>query len=149
MSNMAKAGLVAGAVAAALAAGGCGEGDTARSGGPAKSDAKPRVLTLANANGGDEDLAYFADAVARESDGALRVKIVSGWRAGQRHYEQGVLRDVRAGKADLGWVGSRAMGKAGVQALDRKSTRLNSSHANISYAVFCLKKKQKIAAHVY
>src|SRR3712207_8942907 len=26
--------------------------------------------------------------------------------------------------------------------LDRKSTRLNSSHANISYAVFCLKKKQ-------
>src|SRR3712207_6995194 len=30
-----------------------------------------------------------------------------------------------------------------VQVLDRKSTRLNSSHANISYAVFCLKKKKK------
>src|SRR5258707_7915279 len=29
--------------------------------------------------------------------------------------------------------------------LDRKSTRLNSSHANISYAVFCLKKKKKHA----
>src|SRR3712207_7621621 len=29
-------------------------------------------------------------------------------------------------------------------AVDRKSTRLNSSHANISYAVFCLKKKKKI-----
>src|SRR3712207_8183789 len=28
------------------------------------------------------------------------------------------------------------------RALDRKSTRLNSSHANISYAVFCLKKKK-------
>src|SRR3712207_6951295 len=28
--------------------------------------------------------------------------------------------------------------------IDRKSTRLNSSHANISYAVFCLKKKQKL-----
>src|SRR5438445_2187775 len=28
---------------------------------------------------------------------------------------------------------------------DRKSTRLNSSHANISYAVFCLKKKNKVA----
>src|SRR3712207_7636254 len=27
--------------------------------------------------------------------------------------------------------------------LDRKSTRLNSSHANISYAVFCLKKKKE------
>src|SRR3712207_7738803 len=31
----------------------------------------------------------------------------------------------------------------GVQYVDRKSTRLNSSHANISYAVFCLKKKKK------
>src|SRR3712207_7409937 len=30
-----------------------------------------------------------------------------------------------------------------VGAADRKSTRLNSSHANISYAVFCLKKKKK------
>src|SRR3712207_9018045 len=32
-------------------------------------------------------------------------------------------------------------------ARDRKSTRLNSSHANISYAVFCLKKKEKIHIH--
>src|SRR3712207_6977694 len=30
--------------------------------------------------------------------------------------------------------------------LDRKSTRLNSSHANISYAVFCLKKKTAVLA---
>src|SRR3712207_7870817 len=30
---------------------------------------------------------------------------------------------------------------------DRKSTRLNSSHANISYAVFCLKKKKKQNTH--
>src|SRR3712207_7513730 len=33
---------------------------------------------------------------------------------------------------------------------DRKSTRLNSSHANISYAVFCLKKKKKkVTRNVY
>src|SRR3712207_8636005 len=32
---------------------------------------------------------------------------------------------------------------AGLPGQDRKSTRLNSSHANISYAVFCLKKKKK------
>src|SRR5258707_4320294 len=48
------------------------------------------------------------------------------------------------------------LGSAGVVVLDetvsivddqdRKSTRLNSSHANISYAVFCLKKKQRAAA---
>src|SRR5207249_11315759 len=31
------------------------------------------------------------------------------------------------------------------RARDRKSTRLNSSHVSISYAVFCLKKKKKIA----
>src|SRR3712207_7846117 len=30
------------------------------------------------------------------------------------------------------------------QPIDRKSTRLNSSHANISYAVFCLKKKKTL-----
>src|SRR3712207_8421834 len=34
-------------------------------------------------------------------------------------------------------------GSGHVQSLDRKSTRLNSSHANISYAVFCLKKKKQ------
>src|SRR3712207_7285117 len=34
--------------------------------------------------------------------------------------------------------------KSAARSRDRKSTRLNSSHANISYAVFCLKKKKKI-----
>src|SRR3712207_8962574 len=36
-------------------------------------------------------------------------------------------------------------GAGGAAGLDRKSTRLNSSHANISYAVFCLKKKKRTA----
>src|SRR3712207_8767902 len=36
----------------------------------------------------------------------------------------------------------RARGTSRHTSLDRKSTRLNSSHANISYAVFCLKKKK-------
>src|SRR3712207_8530986 len=35
-----------------------------------------------------------------------------------------------------------SMEGAGIRYKDRKSTRLNSSHANISYAVFCLKKKK-------
>src|SRR3712207_8655226 len=38
-------------------------------------------------------------------------------------------------------------GSAHVHRQDRKSTRLNSSHANISYAVFCLKKKNKSQYH--
>src|SRR3712207_7051221 len=51
-----------------------------------------------------------------------------------RHY--GKSRDVGV---DLGGGGADER-----EALrDRKSTRLNSSHANISYAVFCLKKKKK------
>src|SRR2546428_7674079 len=35
-----------------------------------------------------------------------------------------------------------------LQGLDRKSTRLNSSHDQISYAVFCLKKKKKHRRHI-
>src|SRR5436309_8004811 len=38
---------------------------------------------------------------------------------------------------------SHRMSDAGVTHPDRKSTRLNSSHVKISYAVFCLKKKKK------
>src|SRR2546430_12512116 len=36
-----------------------------------------------------------------------------------------------------------------VFAADRKSTRLNSSHSQISYAVFCLKKKKKTQLHYH
>src|SRR3712207_7462284 len=41
-------------------------------------------------------------------------------------------------------VGERPQLQAVERTADRKSTRLNSSHANISYAVFCLKKKKTI-----
>src|SRR3712207_8148203 len=37
----------------------------------------------------------------------------------------------------------------GGEAEDRKSTRLNSSHANISYAVFCLKKNKNLAKRTF
>src|SRR5258707_6152205 len=40
------------------------------------------------------------------------------------------------------------IGKPVALLVDRKSTRLNSSHANISYAVFCLKKKKVIICRV-
>src|SRR2546430_1038655 len=41
----------------------------------------------------------------------------------------------------IGFIGIGHMGEAMARNLDRKSTRLNSSHSQISYAVFCLKKK--------
>src|SRR5688572_32164288 len=43
-------------------------------------------------------------------------------------------------RLDLWWIRRRRRGRAGCGG-DRKSTRLNSSHSQISYAVFCLKKK--------
>src|SRR5690349_24238101 len=54
--------------------------------------------------------------------------------AGRRRPEQVAERRRRAVRADVGEIGL-ALG-------DRKSTRLNSSHVEISYAVFCLKKKK-------
>src|SRR3712207_8641165 len=51
-----------------------------------------------------------------------------------------VRRDVLVFEARQGRARHRGQRLAG----DRKSTRLNSSHANISYAVFCLKKKKII-----
>src|SRR2546426_2054077 len=44
-----------------------------------------------------------------------------------------------------GWPGSSLLSPS--QRADRKSTRLNSSHLVISYAVFCLKKKKKNKEH--
>src|SRR3712207_8076090 len=43
--------------------------------------------------------------------------------------------------------GNNRHGIEGERKQDRKSTRLNSSHANISYAVFCLKKKKHKLQH--
>src|SRR3712207_8466795 len=57
-------------------------------------------------------------------------------------------------EVDAGWRRRRPVAAHGAQWLaaaiawaktrDRKSTRLNSSHANISYAVFCLKKQKSV-----
>src|SRR2546430_13544405 len=51
-------------------------------------------------------------------------------------------REVQHEGAPLAWCTARQTNLASQQP-DRKSTRLNSSHSQISYAVFCLKKKSK------
>src|SRR3712207_7166760 len=57
----------------------------------------------------------------------------------------GLMHMLRERMVSFGHIGG-GMALLGLVAyaaqLDRKSTRLNSSHANISYAVFCLKKKK-------
>src|SRR3712207_7581635 len=56
-----------------------------------------------------------------------------------------LIKDIRKATLDISITpvlcGSAFKNKGVQPLLDRKSTRLNSSHANISYAVFCLKKK--------
>src|SRR3712207_8672673 len=60
---------------------------------------------------------------------------------------EGLAREHDAGQRTARLVvvtseGREGGGRGQAQVVDRKSTRLNSSHANISYAVFCLKKKE-------
>src|SRR3712207_8996147 len=70
-----------------------------------------------------------------------------------RDSSRGVHLSLRLGEH----VGSHADGSVAsggyrpgtVHHRDRKSTRLNSSHANISYAVFCLKKKNNRCTRIY
>src|SRR3712207_8568725 len=61
-------------------------------------------------------------------DDFLKARPEGPKRADKRRRSPSVPTSPRSGRADE---------------RDRKSTRLNSSHANISYAVFCLKKKTK------
>src|SRR3712207_9069818 len=66
--------------------------------------------------------------------------------------EQGGRGDVHAFSALPDWFRpgrfGRTGGRAAAKVRDRKSTRLNSSHANISYAVFCLKKHHADPCHL-
>src|SRR3712207_6941168 len=62
-------------------------------------------------------------------------------RAGRVRHDVDDLRQV---DDDDPLSGGQDVVRAEVAVRDRKSTRLNSSHANISYAVFCLKKKNRL-----
>src|SRR3712207_7176002 len=88
---------------------------------------------------------------------ALPIFAMLNQETGLRGYlitrEERFLQPYEAGVADLEDVDAQIASWTGVDAelagrlaelTDRKSTRLNSSHANISYAVFCLKKKHTI-----
>jgi len=110
-----RAATLAIAVIASFAAG-CGATSSDKAGGTRIG--KPVVLTMANGNGDDAELDPFASAVSQMSNGTLRIVFHNHWRTGSPGYETGVIHDVAAGKADLGWAGSRAFDSVGVASFD-------------------------------
>src|SRR6266702_6294348 len=91
-----------------------------------------------------EDTATYGaevpDALTRLRRDALRALAAGPF---YRHTLLGpVPADLRL-KLNERWPGEGRRGGAILAGEDRKSTRLNSSHVAISYAVFCLKKKKK------
>src|SRR3712207_7118944 len=83
-------------------------------------DALPIWRTFADSLAGTEALATYRPLPFRGRDGGAAPEPADG----------------------VVWEQARMPGWRRVATADRKSTRLNSSHANISYAVFCLKKKK-------
>src|SRR3989454_5849967 len=73
---------------------------------------------------------------------ARRRQPAPGWADGPRRPVSGV-REIGRSPPESVWLGP------GDRCTDRKSTRLNSSHLVISYAVFCLKKKKKKNRQTY
>src|SRR5258708_30088928 len=70
-----------------------------------------------------------------------------GWRLVKNLDGDGLGRKIHEASWTFSWrageIGATVFGLDEQKTLDRKSTRLNSSHQIISYAVFCLKKKKK------
>src|SRR2546429_4377369 len=86
-------------------------------------------------------LAYITGTVDQEL--LLRNEYLAAENRILRAQIKGRLLLSDAEKATLAEIAHRLRRKA-LEELDRKSTRLNSSHGYISYAVFCLKKKKTI-----
>src|SRR5438309_5051847 len=88
--------------------------------------------------------AGYSLVVHSRSRGPVEEIVGAGAKAGTSARDVAAQSDVlitmRPNSPDVELV---ALGRDGIIEGDRKSTRLNSSHSSISYAVFCLKKKKK------
>jgi TRAP-type transport system periplasmic protein len=114
---MTRAPLLGVAVALALVPLACDSSSSDRAGGkqPASpADGRATTLTLANVNSEPEVLEVFAREVDDLSRGRLRIRFRNNWGQGRDGIgEVNVIRDVQAGKADLGWAGSRTFDLVG------------------------------------
>jgi TRAP-type C4-dicarboxylate transport system substrate-binding protein len=75
--------------------------------------AKAVVLTLEQSDP-DYAGAQFATAVAKDSGGAIRIRVSPTWHRDRLDFERGIVEDVRAGTSDLGVVGVRVWDTLGV-----------------------------------
>src|SRR3712207_7962097 len=71
------------------------------------------------------------------------ISLVGGYDFVRSKFNRALQAARQTGSSFKALVYLSALDKDYTPGTDRKSTRLNSSHANISYAVFCLKKKKK------
>jgi TRAP-type C4-dicarboxylate transport system substrate-binding protein len=107
-------GLAAVLAAAATTVAACSGSSSDKAGGAEKQ--KPVVLKLASLTGNTPpQLQVFADEVVRRSDGTLRIEFQREWRGGDPDAERGTIKDVKAGKVDMGWVGARVFDRLGVR----------------------------------
>jgi TRAP-type transport system periplasmic protein len=99
------------AVAVALGTNACDSSSSDRAGGEepdSPAAGRSTTLTLANVNSEPEVLEVFAQKVNDLSRGRLKIRFENNWRqGGGGNAEVNLIRDVKAGKADLGWVGTR------------------------------------------
>jgi len=97
--------------ALAMGAAACGSGSLDKAGGPVS---KPAVLTLADGEGDTSNAQPFAAAVSSLSHGSLQIKIEGDWRPSDPRYSADLIKDVQAGKADLGVTASKAFDTVGI-----------------------------------
>ena len=120
--------------AALVSLAGCQARD--RAGGGADRDVT--VLTFAQPNDGEppDQLLLWADQVSDLSDGSLKIEFENGWRLGEPTYESATIDDVRAGKADLTWVGARALDRAGITSFEALLAPMLVDSQDLQEAVF-------------
>src|SRR6266508_1488976 len=99
-----------------------------------------RVARTAVAQGTRVVAGQVTDSSTRAGLSGVRVSVVGTTIATSTDATGRYALDVPAGRDSIAFA---RIGYKRVVAADRKSTRLNSSHVAISYAVFCLKKKKK------
>src|SRR5690554_1374077 len=105
-----------------------------------RKNQKRVVYVLADMAGDLESPAY---AILGMEEKLKEIPLPTGYEMNEMYLGQPEFEDVYTVKWDGEWqITLEVFRDLGI-ALDRKSTRLNSSHVRISYAVFCLKKKKK------